>query len=76
MSRGGYEKAEKELMAAKRKRLDDEAGSNPYAVHDPPSPIRREELWLHIRQKPSGTYTSEQTCVVAEKIVSIVLVIF
>ena len=63
-------------MAAKRKRLDDEAGSNPYAVHDPPSPIRREELWLHIRQKPSGAYTGEQTHVVAEKIVSIVIVIF
>ena len=58
-------------MAAKRKRLDDEAGSNPSAVYDPPSPIR-----LHIRQKPSGAYTSEHTRVVAEKIVSIVIVIF
>ena len=63
-------------MAAKRKRLDDEGESNPSAVHDPPSPIPREELWLHIRQKPSGAYTSEQTRVVAEKIVSIVIVIF
>ena len=56
--------------------MDDEGESNPSAVHDPPSPIRREELWLHIRQKPSGAYTSEQTRVVAEKIVSIVIVIF
>ena len=63
-------------MAAKRKRLDDEAGSNPSAVHDPPSPIRCEELWLHIQKKPSGTYTSEQTRVVAERIVSIVIVMF
>ncbi|KAK4280029.1 hypothetical protein QN277_011708 [Acacia crassicarpa] len=55
-------------MAAKRKRLEDEAESNPEAVHGPPSPIRREDLWLHIRQKPSGSYTSEQTRVVAEKI--------
>ena len=63
-------------MEAKRKRLEDEAESNPSAVHDPPSPIRREELWLHIRQKPSGAYTSEQTRVVVERIVSIVIVIF
>ncbi|KAI9085904.1 hypothetical protein K1719_031981 [Acacia pycnantha] len=43
-SRGGYEKAEKDLMATKRKRLEDEAESNPSTVVDrPPSPIRREE---------------------------------
>ena len=41
---GGYEKAEKELMAAKQKRLEDKAESNPSAVHDPSSPIHREEL--------------------------------
>lgn len=76
-SRGGYEKAEKDLMAAKQKRLEDETESNPSAVVDqPPSPIRREELWLYIRQKPSGAYTSEQTFVVAERIVSIDIVIF
>jgi hypothetical protein len=64
-------------MAAKRKRLEDEAESNPSAIVDqPPSPIRREELWLHIRQKPSGAYTSEQTRLVAERIVSIVIVMF
>ncbi|KAI9110483.1 hypothetical protein K1719_018349 [Acacia pycnantha] len=68
-SRGGYEKAEKDLMAAKRKRLEDEDESNPSTVVDqPPSPIRCEELWLYIRQKPGGTYTSEQTRVVAERI--------
>ncbi|KAI9116975.1 hypothetical protein K1719_011974 [Acacia pycnantha] len=56
-------------MAAKRKRLEDEAESNPSTVVDqPPSPIRREELWLYIRQKPSGAYTSEKTRVVAERI--------
>ena len=63
-------------MAAKRKRLEDEVESNPFAIVDQPSPIRREELWLYIRKKPSGTYTSEQTRVVAERIVSIVIVIF
>ena len=41
-----------------------------------PSPIRREELWLYIRQKPSSAYTSEQTRLVAERIVSIDIVIF
>ncbi|KAK4268210.1 hypothetical protein QN277_024896 [Acacia crassicarpa] len=55
-------------MAAKQKRLEDEAQSNPSAIVDQPSPIRREELWLHIWQKPSGSYTSEQTRLVAERI--------
>ncbi|KAI9084125.1 hypothetical protein K1719_033923 [Acacia pycnantha] len=45
---GGYEKAEKDLMATKRKRLEDEAESNPSTVVDrPPSPIRREELVVY-----------------------------
>ena len=47
MSRGGYEKAEKELMAAKRKRLEEEAQSNPSALCNSPSPIHREDLWLY-----------------------------
>ncbi|KAI9072051.1 hypothetical protein K1719_045990 [Acacia pycnantha] len=55
-------------MAAKRKRLEDEAESNPSAIVEQPSLIRHEELWLYIRQKPSGTYTSEQTRLVAERI--------
>ena len=75
-SRSGYEKAEKELIAAKWKRLEDKAKSNPSAIVDQPSPIRHEELWLHIRQKPSDAYTSEQNHVVAERIVSIIIVIF
>ncbi|KAI9126396.1 hypothetical protein K1719_002817 [Acacia pycnantha] len=56
-------------MAAKRKRLEDEDESNPSAIVDQPSPIRREELWLYIWQKSSGAYTSEQTRLVAERIV-------
>ena len=63
-------------MVAKRKRLENEAESNHSAIVDQPSPIHREELWLQIRQKPSGAYTSEQTRVVAERIVSIIIVIF
>ncbi|KAI9073632.1 hypothetical protein K1719_044397 [Acacia pycnantha] len=43
-------------------------GDHPHMVDQPPSPIRREELWLYIRQKPSGAYTSEKTRVVAERI--------
>ncbi|KAI9127767.1 hypothetical protein K1719_000760 [Acacia pycnantha] len=46
MSHGGYEKAEKELMAAKRKRWEEEAQSNPSVICDMPSPIRCEDLWL------------------------------
>ena len=44
MSRGGYEKAEKELMVAKRKKLEEKAQSNPSALCNPPSPICREDL--------------------------------
>ena len=76
MSRGGYEKAEKELMAAKRKRLEEEAQSNLSMLCNPPSPIRREDLWLYSRRKISGSYTSEETHIIADKIVSIVIVIF
>ena len=76
MSRGGYEKAEKELMAAKRKRLEEEAQSNPSALCNPPSPIRREDFWLYSRRKISVSYTSEETRIIADKIVSIVIVIF
>ena len=76
MSRDDYEKAEKELIAAKRKRLEEEAQFNPSALCNPLSPICHENLWLYFCQKRSGFYTSEQTHIVANKIVSIVIVIF
>ena len=76
MSRDGYAKAEKELMAVKWKRLEEEAQSNPSTLYNPPSPIHREDLWLYSHQKSSGSYTSEETRIVADKIVSIVIVIF
>ena len=75
MSRGGYAKAEKDLMAAKRRRLEEASQSDPSVLLSPPSPIRREELWLHARRKSGGSYTSEQSRIVGEKIVSIVVVI-
>jgi hypothetical protein len=36
----------------------------------PPSPPQRHERWKRARLKPSGEYTSEETCVIAEKIES------
>jgi len=36
MSRGGYAKAERELLGAKRKRLEESAGSDPSVLLDPP----------------------------------------
>ena len=75
MSRGGYAKAEKDLLAAKRKRLEEASQSDPSVLLSPPSPIRREEKWLFAHQKRSGSYTSEQSRIVGEKIVSIVVVI-
>lgn len=72
MSRGGYAKAEKDMLAAKRKRLEEAAQSDPSILLTPPSPIRREQLWVYARQSRSGSYTSEQSRIVSEKIVSIV----
>lgn len=36
----------------------------------PPSPPQRHEKWKRARLKPSGEYTSEETRLVAKKIVS------
>ena len=36
MSRGGYAKAERELLGAKRKRLEENTGSDPSVLLDPP----------------------------------------
>ena len=74
MSRGGYAKAERDLLAAKRKRLEEASQSDPSVLLSPPSPIRREEKWQFAHQKRSGTYTSEQSRIVGEKIVSIIAI--
>lgn len=75
MSRGGYAKAERELLGAKRKRLEESAGSDPSVLLDPPSPIRREEKWLYARQRKSGAFTSDNARMIAEKIVSTTCII-
>ena len=55
------------MMAEKLKERQDAAGGSQVP---PPSPPQRHESWTRARQRPSGEYTSEETRVVAEKIVS------
>ena len=71
MSHGGYAKAEQDLLEAKRKRLEEASQSDPSVLLSPPSPIRREEKWLYAHQKRNGSYTSDQSHIVGEKIVSV-----
>ena len=71
MSRGGYAKAKQELLMAKQKEIEEAAQDDPSVLLTPPSPIRREKLWVYARQKKSGSYTTDQSRMIAEKVVSI-----
>lgn len=55
------------MMADKLKERQAAAGRSEVP---PPSPPQRHEKWKRARLKPSGEYTSEDTRLVAEKIVS------
>ena len=68
MSRGGYEKAENDLMEAKRKKLEQTQSDS--AITSAPSPIRRENMWIYAHKKRSGSYSSEHARVIGENIVS------
>jgi hypothetical protein len=55
------------MMKEKLKQKQESLGGS---VAAPPSPPARHEQWKRARQKPSGDYTSEDTRIIAEKIVS------
>ena len=61
VSRGGYNKLEKIIMLEKQPQTGD---------NHIPSPPSRHEKWKRARLRPNGEYTSEETRVVTEKIVS------
>jgi hypothetical protein len=67
MSRGGYELIEEKMMQEKIKQRQESAGE---ALPTPPSPPKRHEKWLRGRKRPSGEFTSEETRLVADNIVS------
>lgn len=70
MSRGGYAKADRDIMEAKMARLKEQSQSDPAALDTPPSPIRREDRWKFAHQTRSGQYTSERAREIGEQIVS------
>ena len=76
ISRGGYAKAEKDMLEAKRRRLEDQAQSDPSTIVTPPSPVRHEDIWKYAHQKRSGQYTSERARIIAEQIVSMQIICF
>lgn len=67
MSRGGYELIEEKIMQEKIKQRQESTGDS---IPTPPSPPKRHERCIRGRKKPSGEYTSEETRLVADKIVS------
>lgn len=67
MSRRGYELIEEKMMQEKIKQRQE---SNGDSIPTPPSPPKHNEKWIRGRKKPSGEYTSEETQLVADKIVS------
>jgi hypothetical protein len=67
LSRGGYELLQEKMVKEKLKQKQESLGGS---VAAPPSPPARHEQWKRARQKPSGDYTSEDTRIIAEKIVS------
>jgi len=67
LSQGGYELLLKKMMEEKLKERQEAAGDTEVP---PPSPPQRHEKWKRARIKPPGEYTSEDTRVVAETIVS------
>ncbi|WJX32874.1 hypothetical protein P8452_21151 [Trifolium repens] len=66
LSQGGYALLEKNMMADRLKERQQAAGGSEVP---PPSPPPRHEKWMKARTKPSGEYTSEDTRLVAEKII-------
>lgn len=67
LSRGGYALLEKKMIQEKLKERQKSAGDSEVS---PPSPPSRHEMWKRARQTPSGEYTSEETRLIVEKIVS------
>ena len=51
MSQWGYAKAERDLLGAKRKRLEENVESNPSVTLAPPSLMHREDEWLYDHKK-------------------------
>jgi hypothetical protein len=60
-------------MQDKIKQRQESAGES---ILTPPSPPKRHEKWIRGRKKPSGEYTSEETRLVADKIVSMLFFMF
>jgi hypothetical protein len=70
MSRGGYVLLEEKMMQEKLKERQEAAQLDPSIVLFPPSPPKRHEKWKRARLRENRDYTSKETCVVANKIVS------
>lgn len=67
MSRGGYRKLEKIMIAEKRQQL----GEGDSMSHDRElSPPSRHEKWKRDQLRPNGDYTSDASRLVAERILS------
>lgn len=58
------------MMAEKLKELQEAATPDPSIVLTPPSPPRRHEQWKRARMDKSGQFVTEESRLVAEKIVS------
>ncbi|KAI9107402.1 hypothetical protein K1719_021439 [Acacia pycnantha] len=68
MSRGGYAKANKDLMEAKQRKLEEAVKEDPSVLLSPTSPVLREETWLYAHQMRSKSYTNKSACKVAQNI--------
>ena len=70
-SRGGYQNLEKKIISEKLKARggsgDDDGSADSI---EPPSPPSRYEKWKQARLRKSGTWTSDESQRVAERIMS------
>jgi len=70
MSRSGYHKLEQSLMMEKEQLRQGTASEIDTGVSEPQSPPTRYHKWKMALIKKLGTYSSEQSRIVPEKIVS------
>jgi len=70
LSRAGYRKLEQTLVNEKEKSRQTTTYENDTRVSEPPSPPTRHQKWKMARMRKSGTYSSEQSRIISEKIVS------
>lgn len=69
MSRGGYRKLQRKMMAEELERMKEAARSDPNIVVQEPAPPPRHQKWKAARMK-AGKYVNPSVAAVAGRIVS------